>query len=61
MKITLKRALSVILALCVLLASATCLIGINVFAETTTTVTEGQMANNLAFSVLDGLTAAEKM
>ena len=34
MKTTFKRALSIVIAVCVLLASATCLIGISSFAET---------------------------
>lgn len=55
-----KRALSTLLAICILLASATCLMGVPVFAATTTTITEGQMTYNLAFSLLDGLTSAEK-
>ena len=59
MKTTLKRVLGIILALCVLVAGATCLMGISVAAETTT-VTDGQKTNNLAASAIEGLTVAEK-
>ena len=38
MKTTFKRALSTILALCILVATATCLMGISVFAEEPTNV-----------------------
>lgn len=59
MKTTFKRVLGIILALCVLVAGATCLMGVSVAAETTT-VTDGQKTNNLAASAIEGLTTAEK-